>query len=76
MTIEVKPGFSDKDVLTFPNKGNEAYGHPPSKLLIKFKEVPHESFQRKGQELIYTHKISLEDALLAQPVHIVSYYFS
>jgi hypothetical protein len=25
MNIEVKPGFSEKTVLNFPNKGSEAY---------------------------------------------------
>jgi DnaJ-class molecular chaperone len=37
MNIEVKPGFSEATVLTFPSKGNESHAYKPSKLLIKFK---------------------------------------
>jgi hypothetical protein len=37
MNIEVKPGFSEKTVLAFNSKGNEAHAHKPSKLVIKFR---------------------------------------
>lgn len=36
MTVEVKPGTSEKDELVFADKGNEGYGHKPSVLRIKF----------------------------------------
>lgn len=71
MNVEVKPGFSEETVLTFPNKGNEGYAHKPSNLKIKFKEIPHECYIRKGNDLIYTYKISLADALETTPINIV-----
>ena len=70
VTVEVKPGYSESTVLTFANKGNEAQGHKPSKLVIKFTLAPHESYRRKNNDLIYTHQISLEEALQSQPVKI------
>ena len=37
MNIEVKPGFSEKTELIFASKGNEAFQHAPSRLIIKLK---------------------------------------
>lgn len=74
MTIEVKPGFSQETVLSFANKGNEAYSHKPSKLQVRFSENAHENYQRKGNDLIYTHKILLSDALQSTPIHIVNIF--
>ena len=34
-------------------------------LLVKVVELPHAAYKRKGNDLIYTHKISLYDALCA-----------
>ena len=48
MNVEVKPGFSEKTVLEFPTKGNEAHAHKPSKLVIRFAQVPHESYRRNS----------------------------
>lgn len=70
MTIEVKPGYSEKTVLTFSSKGNEAEGHNPSKLIIRFIQKPHETYRRKDDDLIYTHRITLEEALLSLPIKI------
>ena len=38
--------------------------------MIKFKQTSHSNYNRKGNDLIYTHKITLEEALLSQPVKI------
>ena len=34
--VEVKPGYSEKTVLTFTHKGNEAEGHKPSNVVVSF----------------------------------------
>lgn len=68
MNVEVKPGFSEATVLEFPTKGNEAHAHKPSKLVIRFAQVPHDSYRRNGNDLIYTQKITLEQALVSEPV--------
>lgn len=38
------PGFSEINEIVFPDKGNEAYSHKPSKLIVKFRQIPHESY--------------------------------
>ena len=70
VNVEVKPGYSEKTVLTFTNKGNEAEGHKPSRLVVHFQQIANDNFRRKDNDLIYTHKISLEEALLSQPIKI------
>ena len=66
--MEVKPGFSEETVLKFHNLGNEAYAHRPSVLVIKFKQTAHPNFRRNKDDLIYVHHITLEEALLSEPV--------
>ena len=60
LNVEVKPGFSETTIVSYPSKGNEAAGHKPSKLVIKFKQTPHPNYRRKDTDLIYTHSITLE----------------
>ena len=60
LQIEVKPGYSEETVLEFPSKGNQAHAMKPSKLLVKFKQMPHDNYRRKGNDLIYTQKINLQ----------------
>jgi DnaJ family protein B protein 13 len=68
--VEVKPGFSEKTVLTFANKGNEAEGHKPSNVVVSFVQEPHATLKRKDNDLIYTHAVTLEQALQSEPVKI------
>ena len=65
ITVEVKPGSSENTELVYASKGNETQGHKPSMLIIKIAEIPHESYRRKGDDLIYTYPISLEQSLLS-----------
>ena len=70
MKVEVKPGDDTNTVLTFPTKGNEVYAYHQSALHVKFalKDGPDCHHRRNGNDLIYTHTLSLEDALLSRPV--------
>ena len=76
MTIEIKPGYDTDKVITFPSKGNEAYAYHQSKLNIHFSltnqdingNTINNSYVRDGDDLIYTHALSLEDALLSKPI--------
>lgn len=75
MTVQVKPGFSEDTVLTFPKKGNQAYAYFPSCLKVKFQlKVPAgqtiAEYARKGDDLIYTHSISFEEAIMSRPIKI------
>ena len=53
MYVDVKPGYSEQTVLTFPLKGNERFANTQSKLIVKFKQTPHENYRRKGDDLTY-----------------------
>jgi DnaJ-class molecular chaperone len=70
VNVEVKPGYSEQTLLTFAGKGNEAEGHRASNLVVNIIQSANEGFRRKGNDLIYTHKITLEEALLSQPVKV------
>lgn len=70
MDIEVKPGYSEHTTLTFAQRGNEAEGHKASNLVIHFKQAAHPFLRRKENDLIYTHSVTLEQALLSEPVKI------
>jgi DnaJ family protein B protein 4 len=71
MTIEVKPGYDTDTVLTFSSKGHEAYALKQSALVIRFSLEPTETnYVRKGDNLVYTHSMTLEDALVTKPVQV------
>ena len=70
LQVEVKAGTSEATILSYVTKGNEAYGHKPSALVIRFKQIAHSNYRRKDNDLIYTQSITLEQALQSQPVKI------
>jgi DnaJ-class molecular chaperone len=70
LKIEVKPGYGEKTKLFYPSYGNERFGHKPSKLIVSVKEIADHSYIRKGDNLIYKHKVTLEQALQSEPVQI------
>ena len=70
MDVEVKPGFSEHTTLTYTQKGHEAEGHKPSNIVISFKQAAHPFLKRKDNDIIYTQTVTLEQALLSEPVRI------
>ena len=67
--VEILPGYSKDTELKYPLKGNESPGRKNSDLIIKIKEIPHQTFKRVNKnDLLYMHKISLRDALNSTPV--------
>ena len=59
-------------MLTFRGKGNEEYQHSRSDLLIKLavESEPDSKFTRSGNNLVYTHSMSLVDAYNSSPIQI------
>jgi DnaJ family protein B protein 4 len=50
-------------------QGNEAAGHPNGDINVSFKQTADSQFRRvKGNDLVYSHQISLVDALRGEPV--------
>ena len=70
IVIDVKPGFDVGTALTYPNRGNEQFSFPRSSLIVKLQldESSPTKFMRKGNDLIYTHSLTLEDALRSVPI--------
>ena len=58
--VEILPGYSKDTELKYPLKGNESPGRKNSDLIVKIKEIPHQTFKRVNKnDLLYMHKISL-----------------
>ena len=71
MTVELKPGTAVGSVISFRSKGNCKYAYHQSYLRITFvlKDTPHNAvYQRKGDDLHYTHSLTLEDSLVSAPI--------
>jgi DnaJ-class molecular chaperone len=75
-SVEVKPGTHDGSVETYPREGNEAYGHGRSDLKVKISlqnDAADECtacYEREGSDLIYTHTLSLKDAIACAPMRL------
>lgn len=66
------PGFGKDTVLRFPMKGHEEFGKTTTSLIVHFSEIPEKGIMRDGKDLIQTHTISLQDALQATSVHLLT----
>ncbi|KAK9153498.1 hypothetical protein Sjap_000978 [Stephania japonica] len=72
VAIDVKPGWKKGTKITFPEKGNEKKGLIPADLVFIIDERPHNLFKRDGNDLIYTQKISLVEALTGYTVQLTT----
>lgn len=63
LTIDVKPGWKAGTKITFPKEGDERPGVEPADIVFVIEEKPHAVFKREGNDLIYTHNITLAQAL-------------
>lgn len=65
LTITVKPGWKKGTKITFPAEGDEAPDTTPPDVVFQIveKEEPESAYVREGNNLVYTLKISLSDAL-------------
>merc|ERR1711976_65547 len=70
--LEIKPGMAHGQTIVFKNEGNEMPGIPSSDLVFTLKEVPHKSYKRNGDDLIYTVETSLINALCSEPVELMT----
>lgn len=72
MQLEVKPGFDTDTEIVYPTRGHEKHAYFNSALRVKFslKHVAGLAYRRNGLNLVYTHTLSLEDALMSAPVQV------
>ncbi len=66
--IHVQPGMRDGTELRFPGLGNDPAVKRAGDLVVVIRQIEHTQIKRQGDDLIYTHKISLKDALTSAPV--------
>ena len=63
LTINVKQGWKKGTKVTFPGEGDEGVDVVAADIIFVIQEKIEKSFVRDGNNLIYTHRISLSDAL-------------
>ncbi|PKA66914.1 DnaJ protein like ANJ1 [Apostasia shenzhenica] len=63
LTIDIKPGWKKGTKITFPEKGSFQRNMLPADLVFIIDERRHGVFKREGNDLIFTQKISLLEAL-------------
>lgn len=72
LEIAVKPGFKKGTTITFEGEGDEAPGVQPSDLAFIIGEKEHDRFVREGNDLVYTAKVPLCDALCGSRVALLT----
>lgn len=72
LTIEVKAGWKKGTKITFPEKGNEQPNVVPADLVFVIDEKPHNVFKRDGNDLIFTQKVPLAEALTGTTVTLTT----
>jgi DnaJ family protein B protein 4 len=68
LSITIKPGWKKGTKITFPGEGDEGTGTLPPDVVFVVDEVvessgPGACYAREGNNLVYTYKLSLSDAL-------------
>lgn len=67
LKIEILPGYGEHTSIRYPKKGHESFGSKPSDLIVKFKLIPKANYVRQDNDLIYTHTLTLIEALELKP---------
>ena len=63
LNIDIKPGWKQGTKITYAEKGDQVPGHIPADIVFEIEEKPHPRFRREKDDLYYTYKVSLKDAL-------------
>lgn len=71
LDVEVPRGSTTGTKIRFPGMGDEWDGGVPGDVIIELKQRPHPTFERKGDDLIVRHTLSLRDALCGYSFAIV-----
>jgi len=70
--ISVKSGWKDGTKVTFEREGDEKPGYIPADICFVVQARKHDRFERDGDDLIYTHTITLTEALVGISFEIVT----
>jgi len=72
MTINIKPGWKANTRITFAKEGDRKPDTVPADVVFIIRDKPHPIFKREGQDIVYTAKVSLKDALCGCTVMVKS----
>lgn len=71
ITIEVKPGWKEGTRIKFAEEGDQSPGRSPADIVFIVRQKPHPIYRRDGNDLRYTARICLREALTCSVnVHI------
>jgi len=71
LTLDIKPGWKAGTKVTFERHGDQKPGVIPADLIFVIGDKPHQYFKRDADNnLLYTTKVSLRDALIGCILHI------
>ena len=71
LEIDVKKGWKEGTKITFPKEGHQSPKKVPADIVFIIKDKPHPVFKRdKDNNLLYTAKISLREALTGTRLEI------
>ncbi|KAK9074673.1 hypothetical protein SSX86_007271 [Deinandra increscens subsp. villosa] len=72
LTIHIKPGWKKGTKITFPEKGNQEPGAAAGDLIFVVDEKPHDTFKRDGNDLVFTKRITLLEALTGKTIKVTT----
>ena len=61
---EVEKGMKDGDEVVFPGESEQFPGYAPGDIVFTIKQLPHNTFERIGDNLYADLEITLQEALL------------
>lgn len=61
--VVIRPGWKSGTKITFAEKGDEKPGQRPADVVFVIDQKPHAVFTRDGNDLLYTHRLPLAEAL-------------
>lgn len=70
LTISIKPGIKAGTEITFPNEGDQSSAHIPADVIFITEDRPDNNFLRDNDNLIFTSRITLEEALVGTVVTV------
>lgn len=71
VTVDIPAGVSSGNYLTLRGEGNAGRrGGPNGDLIVVIEELPHEIFQRQGDDIIYELSLSIPEAVLGGEVEV------
>jgi DnaJ family protein A protein 2 len=70
LEVHVERGMRDKKRIVFNEEGDQAPDMVPGDIVLVIREKPHDLFKRNGDDLMMSHKITLNEALTGFKVPI------